>query len=83
MSNPSRINFFVRSTIAAGLIGAAAVGLAGTASAAASFDVERGPDVVAVPSTYADPAPNYVPWSSMINTPAHAPQVDTTVHQDR
>jgi hypothetical protein len=83
MSKTPRINIFVRSTIAAGLIGAAAVGLAGTASASASFDIERGPDVVAVPDTYAAPAPNWVPWSSMINTPAHAPQVDTTVHQDR
>jgi len=82
MSKTPRINFLVRSTIAAGLIGAAAVGLAGTASAA-DTSIERGPDIVAVPNTYADPAPNWVPWSSMINTPAHAPQVDTTVHQDR
>jgi hypothetical protein len=82
MFTTARINTFLRTTAVAGLIGAAAVGLAGTASAA-STSVERGPDVVAVPQTYASPAAIWVPWSWTLNPSATVPHVDTTVHQSR
>lgn len=49
------------------------------------FD-DYGPanEIYAAPDTYADPAPNLIPWSQWISGGlATAPQVDTTVQQSR
>lgn len=49
------------------------------------FD-DYGPanEIYAAPDTYADPAPDLIPWSQWIGgNPATAPQVDTTVQQSR
>lgn len=49
------------------------------------FD-DYGPanEIYASPDTYADPAPNLIPWSQWISgNRATAPQVDTTVQQSR
>jgi hypothetical protein len=55
--NTTRI--FALPIIAAGIIGGAALGLAGTASAATT-DAQQ-PNIVAVPSVKAHPAPDAVP----------------------
>jgi hypothetical protein len=55
--NTTRI--FALPIIAAGIIGGAALGLAGTA-AAATTDVQQ-PNIVAVPSVKAHPAPDATP----------------------
>lgn len=49
------------------------------------FD-DYGPanEIYASPDTYADPAPNLIPWSQWISGGlATAPQVDTTVQHSR
>lgn len=49
------------------------------------FD-DYGPanEIYAAPDTYADPAPDLIPWSQWIGgNLATAPQVDTTVQQSR
>lgn len=49
------------------------------------FD-DYGPanEIYAAPDTYADPAPDLIPWSQWIGANrATAPQVDTTVQQSR
>lgn len=83
--------------LSVGLLGGA-LGVAATATADddddyySAFDDEYdefddyGPanEIYASPDTYADPAPNLIPWSQWISGPmASAPQVDTTVHQSR
>jgi hypothetical protein len=52
--------YFALPIISAGIIGGAALGLAGTASAANNTDV-RPPDVVATPDVKAHPAPEAWP----------------------
>lgn len=77
-----------------GMLGGAALTFAATAAADdddtySAFDDDYddwGPanEIVASPDTYADPAPNLIPWSQWINEGmASAPQVDTTVQQSR
>jgi Spy/CpxP family protein refolding chaperone len=51
--------YFALPIVAAGIIGGAALGLAGTASAAAT-DVQQ-PNIVATPNVKAHPAPNAMP----------------------
>ena len=51
--------YFALPIVSAGIIGGAALGLAGTASAAAT-DVQ-GPSIVATPNVKAHPAPNAMP----------------------
>jgi hypothetical protein len=51
---------FALPIIAAGIIGGAALGLAGTAAAATTADVQQ-PNIVAVPSVKAHPAPQAQP----------------------
>lgn len=68
--------------VSAGIIGGAALGLAGTASASVSTD-DHG-SIVATPDTHAHqtmmyPRRNMHYWPN----PASAPHVDTTVHQSR
>ena len=48
--------YFALPIVSAGIIGGAALGLAGAANAASDTDV-RGPDVVATPDVKAHPAP--------------------------
>jgi len=52
--------YFALPIVSAGIIGGAALGLAGTANAADNADV-RGPDVVATPNVRAHPAPEVLP----------------------
>ena len=52
--------YFALPIVSAGIIGGAALGLAGTANAADNADV-RGPDVVATPNVKAHPAPQVMP----------------------
>ena len=52
--------YFALPIVSAGIIGGAALGLAGAASAADNADV-RPPDVVATPDVKAHPAPQAVP----------------------
>ena len=52
--------YFAMPIVAAGIIGGAALGLAGAASAANNADV-RGPDIVATPDVKAHPAPDALP----------------------
>ncbi len=84
--------------LSVGLLGGA-LGVAATATADdddddyySAFDDEYdefddyGPanEIYASPDTYADPAPNLIPWSQWISgNNATAPQVDTTVQQSR
>ncbi|MDT7731073.1 MAG: hypothetical protein QOK45_1326 [Mycobacterium sp.] len=51
--------YFALPIVSAGIIGGAALGLAGTASAATT-DVQR-PSIVATPNVKAHPAPNAMP----------------------
>jgi hypothetical protein len=53
-------HFFALPIVSAGIVGIAALGLAGTASAANNSDV-RPPDVVATPDAKAHPAPEAMP----------------------
>jgi len=79
--------------IACGLaFGLSAAGVSGVAHAddddysAWDDDYDYGPanEIYASPDTYADPAPELVPWGQWINEGmASAPQVDTTVQQSR
>ena len=52
--------YFALPIVSAGIIGGAALGLAGTASAANNTDV-RPPDVVATPDVKAHPSPEAMP----------------------
>ena len=52
--------YFALPIVSAGIIGGAALGLAGAANAANNADV-RTPDVVATPDVKAHPAPQAVP----------------------
>ena len=52
--------YFALPIVSAGIIGGAALGLAGTASAANNADV-RSPDIVATPDVKAHPAPEAMP----------------------
>ena len=52
--------YFALPIVSAGILGGAALGLASTASAASNQDV-RPPDVVAIPDTHAQPAPEAMP----------------------
>ena len=52
--------YFALPIVSAGIIGGAALGLAGTASAANNADV-RPPDIVATPDVKAHPAPEAMP----------------------
>ena len=52
--------YFALPIVAAGIIGGAAVGLAGAANAANNADV-RGPDIVATPNVLANPAAEAMP----------------------
>ena len=52
--------YFALPIVSAGIIGGAALGLAGAANAADNADV-RGPDVVATPNVRAHPAPEVLP----------------------
>jgi hypothetical protein len=54
--------YFALPIVSAGIIGGAALGLAGAANAANNADV-RPPDVVATPDTKAHPAPEVMPGS--------------------
>lgn len=68
--------------VSAGIIGGAALGLAGTASA--SMTVNDDGSMVATPDTYAHqtmmyPYRGYYYWPSQ----ATGPHTDTTVHQSR
>ena len=53
-------HYFALPIVAAGIIGGAALGLAGAANAANNADV-RSPDIVATPDVKAHPAPQAVP----------------------
>ncbi len=80
MSRIARV--FALPLLAAGIIGGAALGLAGTAGAAVGFDNAGG--MVATPDTYATPAAEIVPWGAWIQTLAVVvPHVDNTVVQSR
>ena len=52
--------YFALPIVSAGIIGGAALGLAGAANAADNADV-RGPDIVATPDVKAHPAPEAMP----------------------
>ena len=52
--------YFALPIVSAGIIGGAALGLAGTANAANNADV-RPPDIVATPDVKAHPAPEAMP----------------------
>jgi hypothetical protein len=54
--------YFALPIVSAGIIGGAALGLAGAANAANNADV-RPPDVVATPDVKAHPAPEVMPGS--------------------
>lgn len=48
------------------------------------YDYAPANEIVVSPDTYADPAPNLIPWGQWISGgAASAPQVDTTVQQSR
>lgn len=48
------------------------------------YDYAPANEIVASPDTYADPAPNLIPWGQWITGgAASAPQVDNTVQQSR
>ncbi len=82
MSITARLITIVRTVAVSGLIGAAGLGLAGTASAAVAFDNTGG--MVATPDTYAGPAAEIVPWASWIQTPGVVvPHVENTVVKSR
>ena len=53
-------HYFALPIVAAGIIGGAALGLAGAANAANNADV-RSPDIVATPDVKAHPAPEATP----------------------
>jgi hypothetical protein len=59
MNNNRFARYFALPIVSAGIIGGAALGLAGTASAATT-DVQQ-PNVVATPNVTAHPAPNASP----------------------
>ncbi|MDZ4269128.1 MAG: hypothetical protein U1D00_26160 [Mycobacterium sp.] len=69
--------------VSAGIIGGAALGLAGTAGAAVSVDNSGG--IVATPDIHAHQQMMYPMRHGLYYWPsqAHAPHVDTTVHQSR
>jgi len=60
--NSSRrfVRYFALPVVSAGIIGGAALGLAGAANAANNADV-RSPDIVATPDVKAHPAPQALP----------------------
>jgi hypothetical protein len=60
MNSTRFARYFALPIASAGIIGGAALGLAGTASAANNADV-RSPDVVATPDVKAHPAPEAMP----------------------
>ena len=60
MNSKRFARYFALPIVAAGIIGGAALGLAGAASAANNADV-RQPDVVATPDVKAHPAPVVMP----------------------
>lgn len=79
----ARISFarmFALPVLSAGVIGGAALGLAGAAHADdGSYTLQ--PDIVAVPTTYAAPATTWVPWGQYVTAAdINVPQVDTTAH---
>ncbi|MCW1959081.1 MAG: hypothetical protein KIH64_011170 [Mycobacterium sp.] len=68
-------HFFALPVLSAGLIGAAALGLAGTAhaetgivdnSTVISTDNSGSYSFEATPTTFASPAPNYIPWAAAV-----------------
>ncbi len=69
--------------LSAGIIGGAALGLAGTAGAAVSVNGNGG--IVATPDIHAHQQMMYPVRYGLYYWPnqAHAPHVDTTVHQSR
>jgi hypothetical protein len=82
MSISLRLITVARAIAVSGLIGGAALGLAGAASAAVTFDDNGG--MIATPDTYATPATTYIPWGAWIQDPGvMVPQVDNTVAQSR
>ena len=62
---------FALSALAAGTIGAAALGLAGMANAATSGQAPTGPGYSYSPDTYAKPAPNALPGWHNNHGPAY------------
>lgn len=73
--------------LSAGIIGGAALGLAGAANASTYADTDDAgveTSIVAYPDTYAYPAPTVVPWGLWVAGPSvYVPHVDNTVHQSR
>lgn len=53
-----RISYLALPVVSAGVIGGAALGLAGTANASAAYDPQPRPGIVATPQVIAPPAPS-------------------------
>jgi len=73
---------FATSVLYVGLMLGVGLGLSAVANADVSYGYSN--EIYASPDTYADPAPDLVPWGQWINEGmASAPHVDNTVQQSR
>lgn len=66
MAGPRTARWFAAPLVSAGIIGAAAIGLAGTANADSSTNTGSW-SFVATPNYYASPAPSIEPWGQWVN----------------
>ena len=75
MNTNRLVRFVALPALCAGAVGIAALGLAGTASAGSYSPPQPRPGIVAVPDTYATPAPNSHPgaWWGRHHAHLHAP----------